>query len=174
MAITPRTFVRNPLLLLFFTTLSVGALALMFPCQSQSRCGLAKKAPVVKQVAVQKVNMATIEAAKTSGFGWLGVEIQTLTTERAEFAGVNAKHGVLVLGLQADRPAQAAGFKPYDVIVRFNGKPMRSACQLKKTVASTAPGTKVPVEVMRGDKRFILRPILVDKQGVRGCGAACK
>ena len=175
MAITPRTVVRNPLLMLFFSALAIAAIGLMFPCSQRTACTKSKKAPVARTAAVNTVNMATMEAAEsTSGFGWLGVEIQTLTPKRAELAGVTAKRGVLVLGLMDGRPAEVAGFKPYDVIVRFNGKPMMNACQLQHTVANTKPGTKVPVHVIRDGRTFILHPRLADRAGPRGCGARCK
>ncbi len=177
MAITPRTITRNPLLLLLFSTLAICALVLMYPCQ-KSACSksasVVKTTPVARTAAVKTVSAATVHAAKSATHGWLGVEIQTLTPERAKWAGVNAKSGVLVLGLQDGRPAELAGFQPYDVIVRFDGKAMANACQLKRTVAATAAGSKVAVEVLRDGKRFILHPTLSEKDGLGGCGGACK
>lgn len=176
MAITPRTVVRNPILLIFFSALVVCAGAVLFTCPSKTSCKAYKNTPPpqARTAAVNTVNMATVEAARTVKHGWLGVEIQTLNAERAKWAGVQATQGVLVLGLQDNRPAAHAGFKAYDVIVRFNGKHMRNACQLKKSVAATPAGTKVPVEVIRNGQRLILHPTLADKEGPRGCGAACR
>lgn len=176
MAITPRTITRNPLLLLLFSTFAIAAFAFVFQCPTKTSChaSKAKTPPIARTAAVKTVSVATLEAAKSTAPGWLGVEIQTLNPERAKLAGVQAKAGVLVLGVQDGRPAAVAGFKPYDVIVGFNGTPMKNSCQLKRTVASTAAGSKVAVQVIREGRRMILHPTLADKDGVGGCGNACK
>lgn len=182
MAITPRTVFRNPFLMLFFGAFALAGLTFLLTCPgtapSTSNCGLAKSSappPQARVQAVKTVNVATMQAARSAEHGWLGVEIQTLNAERAKWAGIeNVDRGVLVLGVQERRPAQLAGFQPYDVIVNFNGKTMGNACQLKKTVAATAPGTKVPVEVIRDGQRLILHPTLTEKDGRLGCGGACR
>ena len=177
MAITPRTVVRNPLLLAFFSIFALGLL-FMFPCGSNStKCSKAyKRAPIAKQTAVKTVNVATIEAAKSTadGHGWLGVRIETLTPQSAHQAGVSPVKGVLVRDLQIGRPAQVAGMHGYDVITHFNGKRMMSACQLKNTVAATAPGSLVPVRVIREGKPLTIRVTLSSKEGPRGCGNECR
>lgn len=170
MAITPRTVVRNPLLLLFFAAFVVGGGVYFFsPCTHSCMYS-----PPAQKTAVRTVNMATIQAAKTTeGHGWLGVEIQTLTPQRAQYAGVASTGGVLVLGLQDGRPAQVAGFQEYDVITSFNHTRMTSACQLKHAVAATPPGALVPVTVIRQGQVVRLHPTLSEKEGPRGCGEAC-
>jgi serine protease Do len=46
-------------------------------------------------------------------------------------------------------PAEKAGLESGDVIVEFNGKPVKDSRHLKLQVAETAPGAKVPVKVIR-------------------------
>jgi serine protease Do len=46
-------------------------------------------------------------------------------------------------------PAQAAGIKGGDLIVKFDNQPVENANQLRLRVAETTPGTTVPVEVDR-------------------------
>ena len=173
MAITPRIVTRNPLLLLFFSTLAILAFAFVYTCPSKTSCGASKTItqPVAQTAAVKTVNVATMQAARSAAPGWLGVEIKTLDAAEARAHGTT---GVLVLALQDGRPAELAGFRANDVIVRFDGKPMSNACQLKKTVASTEAGSKVPVDVIRDGRRFTFHPTLADKNGVGGCGVACR
>ena len=62
---------------------------------------------------------------KTSGEvtrGWLGVTIQDLKGELAEYYGVKAKSGVLVASVVPGDPADQAGIQPNDIIIKINGE----------------------------------------------------
>jgi serine protease Do len=50
-------------------------------------------------------------------------------------------------------PAAKAGLKRGDVILALNGRPMADPGQLRNTVAMSAPGTKVQVEILRDNKK---------------------
>jgi serine protease Do len=60
------------------------------------------------------------------------------------------ERGALVKEVQADTPAARAGLEADDVIVRFDGEPVRSAAQLSRLVRETPAGRKVAIEVKRG------------------------
>ena len=84
---------------------------------------------------------------------YLGVNIQDLTPALAhEFDLKNTSGGVVVSDVVAKSPAEKAGFKAGDVITEFNGKTVRDSRHLKLQVAQTAPGTSVPVKVVREGK----------------------
>jgi len=56
----------------------------------------------------------------------------------------------------ADGPAAKAGFQSGDVVVKFDGKTVSDSRHLQLQVAETAPGTKVPVEIIRnGDTKTL-------------------
>jgi serine protease Do len=84
--------------------------------------------------------------------GMLGVGIQDLTEELAEQFQIREAKGALVSQVAKDSPAARAGLKPGDVIVRYDGKDVPDAHQLRKLVAATAPGTRVAVGVIRNGK----------------------
>ncbi|MGF6226287.1 serine protease Do [Inquilinus ginsengisoli] len=84
--------------------------------------------------------------------GWLGVQIQALTPELAEAAGLDTAKGGLVAEVQKNSPALKAGLRQGDVIVSFAGKPVEQSKDLPRLVAETASGTAVPVEVLRDGK----------------------
>jgi len=84
--------------------------------------------------------------------GWLGVQIQALTPELAEAAGLDNARGALVAEVQKNSPALKAGLHQGDVIVSFGGKPVAQSKDLPRLVAETASGTTVPVEVLRNGK----------------------
>jgi len=58
--------------------------------------------------------------------------------------------GTKVRSVEDDSPAQKAGIKEGDVIVRFDGEAVRSASQLARLVGETPAGRSVAIEVTRG------------------------
>ena len=81
--------------------------------------------------------------------GWLGVSIQPLTPELAKSFGVTETKGALVASVQDGSPAERAGVKPGDVIVRYDGKPVDSPRALPGLVANTEIGKAVDLSVVR-------------------------
>jgi serine protease Do len=84
--------------------------------------------------------------------GMLGVVIQEITEELAIQFHLSDTQGALVSQVNKDSPAQKAGLKAGDVIVRFEGKQVRDTRQLRNLVASSAPGTRVRIDVVRNGK----------------------
>jgi serine protease Do len=83
--------------------------------------------------------------------GRIGVFIGAMSEEDAK--SLNATNGgALVSSLEDSGPAKAAGLQPGDVIVEFNGKPVKSSNELIAVVSGTTPGTTVPVKVVRYGK----------------------
>src|SRR5215469_16457241 len=81
--------------------------------------------------------------------GWLGIVIQELTPELAEGFGVKKDSGVLVSDVMKGGPAEAAGLKAGDIIVEFNGTPIKDVVELQKKVAGVQPGQGTPLVVLR-------------------------
>ena len=88
--------------------------------------------------------------------GWLGVSIQNLSKELAASMGLASAEGALVNEVFAEGPAGKAGLKAGDVIVQYNGKPVKDVTELRTAVAWTEPGKKVDMVVLRGGKRETL------------------
>jgi serine protease Do len=84
--------------------------------------------------------------------GWLGVYIQRLTPDMAESLSVPGKKGALVADVTKDGPAEKAGIKSGDVIVKFDGKDVNDEHELPQIVATVKPGRKVDVKVIREGK----------------------
>ena len=85
--------------------------------------------------------------------GWLGVSIQPVTPDIAESLGMDNAQGALVAGLTPGGPAERSKLKTGDVIVTFDGKPIRTLRELPRVVAETPVGKEVDVVVLRKGNR---------------------
>jgi serine protease Do len=81
--------------------------------------------------------------------GWLGVMIQDITPQLAESFGLKSAKGVLVSDVVKASPAEKAGLKQGDVIIRFDAKEIENAHKLSQMVAATTPDTQVKVDIRR-------------------------
>lgn len=81
--------------------------------------------------------------------GYLGVSIQSLTPALAQQFGLDKITGALVSDVTSGGPAEKGGIKSGDVVKTYNGQTVRDSAQFKLQVAETAPGTKVPMQVIR-------------------------
>ena len=90
--------------------------------------------------------------------GWLGVRIQNVDDAIADSLGLGKTRGALVAGVDDKGPAKAAGLKTGDVVVRFDGKEVKTSRDLPKLVASAPVGKEVDVTIVR-DGKEVLRQI---------------
>jgi serine protease Do len=103
--------------------------------------------------------------------GMLGVQVQVVTAELAKSFGLQEPMGALVAEVRPGTPAEKAGIKRGDIIIEFNGQPIKEMNELPRLVAATAPGTKATVKVLRDgkEKTFTLTVTeLVDEPGRPG------
>ncbi len=84
--------------------------------------------------------------------GWLGVGIQDLTPELAEYYGMEKRKGVLVTQVFEDDPADKAGIKKNDIIVALNGQMVSTGRELSAIVANTPVGGKTKITLVRNGK----------------------
>jgi serine protease Do len=84
--------------------------------------------------------------------GQLGVLIQPVTKELAKEFGLSETKGALVAQVSSDSPADKAGIKAGDVILRYNGREVADTQSLRNEVAATLPGTKVNIDLVRYGK----------------------
>jgi serine protease Do len=95
--------------------------------------------------------------------GWLGVGIQRLTPEMAESMKLKSDQGALISQVFEDGPAGKAGLRVGDVVVEFDGKPVKGPADLQGAVAWTPPGTRIDITVMRDGQRKALT-VTVEKR----------
>jgi len=84
--------------------------------------------------------------------GWLGVRIQEVTKEIAEAVELKKPEGALVASVGEKSPADKAGVKAGDIILKFDGKKIDTMRTLPKVVANTEVGKNVQIQIWRNKK----------------------
>ena len=85
--------------------------------------------------------------------GWLGVGIQDLTPELAEYYKVKDKKGVLVTHVFEGDPADKGGIKVNDIIVAVNNEPVSSSRELSRKVAGLGVGNRASITLLRDGRK---------------------
>ena len=88
--------------------------------------------------------------------GWLGLEVQPLTTELADSIGLQGQAGIIVAGIYRDSPALRAGLQPGDVILAIDGEPASDGRRAMNQVARKRPGEVVHIEILRAGEKHQL------------------
>lgn len=104
--------------------------------------------------------MAILDDLKTTGKvtrGRLGVMIQKITPQLAKSFNLSQNEGALVGDVIPGSPAEKSGIKRGDVIITFNGHPVKTMEELPTIVAHTKPGAEVDVIVIRNGKEKKLK-----------------
>jgi serine protease Do len=96
--------------------------------------------------------VASLRDKGTVTRGWLGVQIQPVTRELADSMGLVDAKGAIVSDLTDGSPAEAAGFKAGDTILKADGQEILNSRDMARKVARIAPGKDVSFEIIRGGK----------------------
>jgi serine protease Do len=107
--------------------------------------GLAFAIPI--DVAMNTVNQLKDKGRVTRGR--IGVQIQPVTKEDADAFGLGAPRGALVNGVEKDAPAAKAGIEIGDIIIKADGRDVKSSNELPRIISSVRPGTKINITVWR-------------------------
>ena len=95
--------------------------------------------------------------------GWLGVGIQDLTPELADYYGLKEKKGVLVTQVFDGDPADKAGIKTNDVIVAVDSKSVASSRELSSTIAGMPVGKEIDITVLRNGKQKTVQVLIAKR-----------
>ena len=92
----------------------------------------------------------------------IGVQVGAVRREVVDELGLKDKSGALVSFVEEGGPAEKAGLEIGDVILSWNGKPVRNSDELVGMVVRTKPGTAVPVRIVRDKKERALTVTVVE------------
>jgi Do/DeqQ family serine protease len=107
------------------------------------------------------VNMASnvMQQLRTSGTvrrAQLGVAVQQVTSDMAKSLGIEDAGGAIISSVTPGSAADKSGLKQGDVIVSFDGQPVRDFNTLRNRVAATRPGSDAELVILRdGSKKNV-------------------
>ncbi|NLT69330.1 MAG: PDZ domain-containing protein, partial [Verrucomicrobiaceae bacterium] len=81
--------------------------------------------------------------------GYIGIEVDNISRNYAIALGLNSTQGALITDVVKDSPAEGAGLKPGDVIVKFDGKTTKSAEDTLTRIRSKKAGEVTQLTVIR-------------------------
>ncbi|MDD5349685.1 MAG: trypsin-like peptidase domain-containing protein [Chthoniobacteraceae bacterium] len=104
-----------------------------------------------------------LKGGQAAAPSYLGVLIAPLTPELAEQAGIPGQTGAVVQLVYAGSPAQKAGVQPGDILLAFNGKPIKDPRDLTRQVAAVSVGSTVEIKGLRAGKEQAFRVTLENR-----------
>lgn len=120
--------------------------AIFSPSGGNVGIAFAIPASTAKQVVQDLIKDGSVDR------GWLGVQIQPVTSDIAESLGLKSEKGALVSSAQDDSPAKKAGITAGDVITQVDGKDVASPKELARLIGASDPGKSVDVTIWRDGK----------------------
>jgi serine protease Do len=96
---------------------------------------------------------------------WFGAYMRSVTRQLAAQLRLPDETGAFVMRVYNGSPAELGGLKPGDVIVEYNGKPIRDAIDLRNRVIETEIGQKVLLQVRRAGHELEVPVVITAEPG---------
>jgi serine protease Do len=96
-------------------------------------------------------------------YPWLGVSVSTVTPLLAASENLSVNRGALIAEIVADSPAEAAGLRVGDVIIRFGGKEISNVADLVQAIRISEIGEDVEIVFVRGEDTKTTSARLVER-----------
>lgn len=102
-------------------------------------------------VSMRDRNRSQDRSGATTG-SFLGIRMQELNDQLADFLGVNPDDGVLVVEVIENSPAGSAGIRAGDILQSVGNQRINSPTDVQRLIAQERPGSSVDIQVIR-DRR---------------------
>nr|WP_235003752.1 Do family serine endopeptidase [Jhaorihella thermophila] len=121
--------------------------------------GFAIPSDIVKKVVADLQDDGKIDR------GWLGVQIRPMSEEVAQVLGYDKGRGAVIDEVMPDSPAQKAGLKPGDIVLKFDDTEIAELRDLTRAVGAAEPGSRHEIEILRKGEKMTLDVRLDNRSG---------
>ena len=104
----------------------------------------------------RKIMFDLIEKGTVSR-GWLGVGIQDVSKDLAKAFKLENTKGSLITGVMEDTPAQKAGIRKGDVVIKINEKLIQDSNHLRNEIANAGAFKDVEMEIIRDGESILVK-----------------
>ena len=98
--------------------------------------------------------------------GFVGIQISSLTEDSAQALGLPNANGALVTDVVQGSPAQTAGFKQGDVVLKMNGQAVKDNRDLSRKIAALQAGQTATFTVWRNNGQVTLSVTVAKRDSV--------
>jgi len=120
--------------------------AILAPGGGSIGIGFAIPSNMARTLAQQLIDSGEVKR------GLLGIKGMEMSADIAKAFNLNVQRGAFVSEVLPNSGSAKAGIKSGDVIVSLNGKPLSSFAELRSRIATTEPGTRVKLGLLRDGK----------------------
>ena len=123
-------------------------------------------------IHIPKIDIPPMPEIEVPSFAMLqysrrnGLMVENLSKQLGDYFGAKEGKGVLVRNVEKNSPAETAGFKAGDVIIRIGNEPIENMSDWNQTLRQQSSG-KVPVTVIREKKEQTFTLTMPEKRGDR-------
>jgi len=110
--------------------------------------GFAIPINIVKALIDDLIDKGFVERA------YLGILPQGITPALQKSLDLPSLEGVLIGKVEHDTPAEKAGLKKRDVIIEFDGEPVKNLNKFRLMVANKQVDDKISIKIIRGGKEL--------------------
>jgi serine protease DegQ len=96
--------------------------------------------------------------------GWIGVQPQEITPDLAENFGIKEKEGALIAGVIRGGPADLAGVRPGDILVKVNDNSVTDRVAMMNLIAQLPPDKTAKLVFLRKGKPLTLDVMIGTRQ----------
>jgi serine protease Do len=138
--------------------------AIASPTGSYSGYGFAVPSNIVSKVVEDLLAYGTVQR------GWLGIQVQSVSSELAKENDLDVTEGAYVADFPEDgkSAAKEAGIQKGDVVIKLDETEIKSSTALIEYVGRKRPGDKIQVTVDRKGKNIVIPVTLKNREGKIG------
>jgi len=138
--------------------------AIIGPAGGNVGIGFAVPSVMVRSITAQLAKYGKVKR------GHLGVLIQDLTPDLAKALSVDAKSGAVINQVQPKSPADKAGLRAGDVVLKLNGREIHSSADLRNRIGLMRVGEKLELGILRDGKLQTVNAVVGEPQAPKVAG----